>query len=214
MTTHLKHLILLTAAGLLTGCGTLPPRYTAESGEMILAVDMPPYYQALDTLPGPFLGKMEERKGERLPVIGYRWGGLTEENYWLLRYRGEPVFVLASDLLFPCEVSYKNQPDTFFVATVGMERAWERAKRWIEKNSTKKIQTYSQYVIQTHNPVGGEIGFTVARKELEEGSEIIVAVRSPSHSSAALTLKKKLAWYIVSGEECTEDIYYRRAIVR
>ena len=49
---------------------------------------------------------------------------------------------------------------------------WERAQLWLTKHSKWKIQTSSDVVIQTYNPVNSDVsyGFTVTKEPQERGA--------------------------------------------
>lgn len=49
--------------------------------------------------------------------------------------------------------------------------AWERAQLWINKHSTRKIQTATDVIVQTYNPESGtgRFGFTAVKEPTGDG---------------------------------------------
>jgi hypothetical protein len=73
----------------------------------------------------------------------------------------------------------KNAYDTPLELTVPKTESdicWARAKEWIDKYSSKKIQTANDFMIQTYNPGGQEyaFGYYVTRKTVADTVQIMV----------------------------------------
>jgi hypothetical protein len=92
----------------------------------------------------------------------------------------------------------------FSVVANKSDTCWSRAREWIEKYSSKKIQTANDFMIQTYNPSGEEVafGYYVTKKSAGENVQFSVQcivgnlyAKKDQENNAHL-----LAYYIQTGK--------------
>jgi hypothetical protein len=71
-------------------------------------------------------------------------------------------------------------PLKFTLAKSEAEDAWGRAQSFIGRFSSMKIQTATDYVIQTYNPVGSGINFGYYITKTPLGDEVEIEVQCPT----------------------------------
>ena len=80
----------------------------------------------------------------------------------------------------PEELAYLERvmacPLTFVIPANETELTWGRIQGFLGKYSSMKIQTVTEYVIETYNPVESEVdfGYSIVRTPVEEGVEIAI----------------------------------------
>ena len=99
----------------------------------------------------------------------------------------------------------RAQPTAFVMPTSQAEQAWARAHAFITRYSSMKIQTSSQYVLQTYNPVGDwpRWGYTVNR--MPGGADMVqfevwCMCCNPFNKADTIQNAKALALYMQTGE--------------
>ena len=80
--------------------------------------------------------------------------------------------------LTPEEKSYLDramaQPLTFTVKSEDSNRLWGMAQAFIGKYASMKIESASDYVIETYNPVESRFGYRVIRTPKKDGDEFTI----------------------------------------
>lgn len=94
------------------------------------------------------------------------------------------------------------QPLIFIVDVKDSELKWALAQSFIAKYSPMKIQTVTDYLIETYNPYDTSFGYKVVRTPLEEGDEF--DVRCLSDNLFLMNVANQnahiFAYYLVTGE--------------
>jgi hypothetical protein len=65
-------------------------------------------------------------------------------------------------------------PLTFMVEVSKGDETWSRVNSFIAKYSSMKIQTASDYIIETYNPTEGKFGYSANRATKEDRAEFTV----------------------------------------
>jgi hypothetical protein len=120
---------------------------------------------------------------------------------FLLSCRSRPA-------LTPEETAYlqavMDSPLTFRVPRASAEDTWGRISAWIGRYSSMKIQTASDYIIETFNPGnwGAQFGYRVNRSPLEGEMEFSITceTNSSGEEKAATRNAHILAYYARTGE--------------
>lgn|SRR4030042_457624 len=109
--------------------------------------------------------------------------------------------------LTPEEQAYmdkiKQQSLTIIVAKADAEDVWGRAQVFVSKYSSMKIQTATDYVIETYNPIKfGQYGYQATKTP--KGEEVEIAVKCVPNNillkSAADDNARMLSYYLQTGE--------------
>jgi len=86
---------------------------------------------------------------------------------------------MTSEPLTPEEEVYvrkiNDMPLTFTIAKENSEDAWSRVQGFINKYSSMKIQTASDYTIETYNPTGVNFGYRASRMNIGDEVEFTVS---------------------------------------
>jgi len=110
--------------------------------------------------------------------------------------------------LTPAEQEYlakaKQAPSRFYVAPGKVPEIWGRAQSWIGRYSSMKLQTVTDYIIQTYNPGGSGVnfGYYVTRTDMDSiRTEISVecVTDNPFSGNDRKQNEKLLAYYLQSG---------------
>ena len=103
-------------------------------------------------------------------------------------------------------------PLTFTVPKDKSDEAWGRVNSFIARYSTMKIQTASDYIIQTYNPTDkfNAYGYTANRMTKGDAVEISVdCVYVESYQKQAIRNAHLLAHYAATGELVDESLISR-----
>ena len=210
-----KRLALLLIIIGVSSCSGLAPTYRPYRTLMVIYTPHPAYYQSAGSAPGEKLGWLEFDKGDTVSVVGYYWGALSGDNYWLVEYQGKNVFVEVPNLLLPCEYHIEVQPSSFILPRKQGETAWARGTKWIAEHT--RIEQINDSLIQTTR--GGwpaRIEYKLTRSFIDDSVEIRVEVTAAEEVSLRSVdeTARKLAWYMVSGNECTRSQAYKDLVDR
>lgn len=104
----------------------------------------------------------------------------------------------------------KNFPLEFIIEKNDEKNAWGRAQSWIGKYSSMKLQTATDYIIQTYNPPEGELkfGYYITKTPLDKGIQI--TVKCICGKSFPYLIERNahiLSYYIKTGEIVPELIH-------
>jgi hypothetical protein len=108
----------------------------------------------------------------------------------------------------PVEQEYLDaamaHPTTFVIAKSVTADAWGRAQSWIGKYGSMKIQTVSDYVIETYNPTKDALkyGYTITKTPSADSVEIDVKCQSGNMFDGASAIQNAhlLAYFINTGK--------------
>jgi len=103
-----------------------------------------------------------------------------------------------------------SQPLTFIVYIEESEQKWALAQSFIAKYSTMKIETITDYLLETYTPYGDRMGYKVIRTPTKEGDEfcIVCSYDNPFSKNNALQSAHIFAYYLVTGEIIPRLIRY------
>jgi hypothetical protein len=113
------------------------------------------------------------RAGDTIEVIGrvVGWGGSVPHAYLSL-LASDTVYILSSDLIPLSWAPLAHQSAKFRLPTTQDPTAWGRAIVYIQRHSSVKVQTASDNLVQTFNPIDpGDRGFTVTRVPMGDSVE-------------------------------------------
>lgn len=95
-------------------------------------------------------------------------------------------------------------PTTFTIPKTLAADAWGRAQSWIGKYGSMKIQTVSDFVIETYNPTESALkyGYSITKTPSTDSVEINVECQSGNMFDAASALQNAhlLAYFIDTGK--------------
>jgi len=102
------------------------------------------------------------------------------------------------------------QPLTFIVDAKDSELKWALAQSFIAKYSPMKIETITEYLLETYSPYGTRFGYKVIRTPLEEGDEFDVRCLydNPFSKNDAYQSAHIFAYYLATGEIIPRLIRY------
>src|SRR5690242_18680637 len=103
------------------------------------------------------------RDGDSVIVIGH------QGDYYYAVAGNDTGFVEKADLISQREFQVKKIPLVFKLPKSESDDAWGRANLYLANNSTMKIQTASDYLLETYNPTSvGRIGFSITRSPIKD----------------------------------------------
>jgi len=93
-------------------------------------------------------------------------------------------------------------PLEFVIPKAEANEAWGRAQTFISKHSGMRLQTATDFVLETHNPISGAYGYHVTKTPMGEEVQITVeCIGGSIISKADRELNAHiLAYYIKTGE--------------
>jgi hypothetical protein len=94
-------------------------------------------------------------------------------------------------------------PLTFTVPKDKSDEAWARVNSFIAKYSTMKIQTASEYIIETYNPIDNFHAYGYTANRMTKGNEVEISVTGTWYWGQKKTATRNahiLALYAVTGE--------------
>ena len=94
-------------------------------------------------------------------------------------------------------------PLTFTVPKDKSDEAWGRVNSFIVKYSTMKVQTVSDYIIQTYNPIDNFHAWGYTANRMTQGDAVEISVTCTyawGHEKTATRNAHILALYAVTGE--------------
>lgn len=110
--------------------------------------------------------------------------------------------------LSPSESSYMERanacPLIFIIDKTEEEAAWGRAQSWLVKHSSMKIQTVTNFIIQTYTPAGRGVdyGYNIIKTLMKD--EVQIEVQCGSQNPFAVKDAKNnahlLAYFIKTGD--------------
>lgn len=191
----LRVTITLTLVSLvLAGCSTL--RSMRRPGPLVII--QPAGAKVLRV--GPDGGKGDSlttlRAGDTLRSIAYRSG---RDVLMGARY-GEYLVPIGTDSGFvtwpEVKEEWELQPTTFTLPSSADRDAWARANHYVGTHATMKIQTTSEFRVETYNPLKStDRGFAVSR--LPQGETVTYTVVATGDESSDYA--RKCALYIRTG---------------
>ena len=111
--------------------------------------------------------------------------------------------------LTPEDHAYSNRammpPLSFSVANDKVADLWGKAQVWITQYGSMKIQTVTDYIIQTYNAVGGYIpryAYSITRTPMGESSQISINCSSNNMFAKSQVVQNAhvLSHYLQTGE--------------
>lgn len=146
------------------------------------------------------------KRGDSLSTTGYLITMWPVESYELAELRGRKYYIKYDDLGGKCKLQFKDISDELIVPKEKAETAWARAVVFVNKNSGMKMQTQSDYVIQTYTPFGNttRYGYTVTKEPDNDKVKFKVEVSSNGlyDYDKIDMLEKQCIYYMMYGEEC------------
>lgn len=154
------------------------------------------------------LGPSFIQRGARYKVLGELSSGLGPK-YMLMVHESKSYYVKASDLQTLCQFQVDSLGSTFYLPKEKGEIAWGRAVTYVLKHSDMKIQTQTEYVIDTYNPtiIKDRVArsFLVTKEAVEGGGmkfKVQCNTNNPFDAGTASGLERECSYYMVFGEEC------------
>lgn len=193
--------LILCALLLITGCssGTL---FRGERRVVVTSTNPTLYRFGADGSVGDPLGTLSRSVGDTLPAFGRLVGGAFSKSYYVLAEKSDTMYVTDGDVLSLDDHALLRQLTKFRLPKAQDPLAWGRATQYVVKHSDMKIQTASDNLIQTYNPIdGAKIGFTITRVPLGDEVEYEVACVSPNMFVDTRGKARRLAYFMVTGTE-------------
>lgn len=94
-------------------------------------------------------------------------------------------------------------PTEFTIEENDIDNAWGRAQSWIGKYSSMKVQTVTDFIIQTYNPSSDNYGYYIVKTPVNNDFEINVSCSKANiftPKKYAETNARILSYYIKTGE--------------
>nr|MBN2277426.1 hypothetical protein [candidate division Zixibacteria bacterium] len=155
----------------------------------------------------------ERNQNKRIPIFCFkRPGGYYYENYPIIVYMFYYDWMCAhindesNTRRKNCLEMAKRCPLEFSMPIEESENAWGRAQSFIGRFSSIKLQTATDYVIQTYNPISGDTDFGYYVIKTPYNGEVQFSVECVSGNifgeSDAKTNAHLLAYYMKTGILC------------
>lgn len=154
--------------------------------------------------------KASGSKGSALRKASFRIGdkylgaGLLTDaiglQWYLLPVISDTVFVRRGDFLTEKMYTLQSQPLRFAVPKSKDSEVWSRASYFVTKYSDMKIQSQTDFLLQTYNPTEQyKIGFSITRQI--RGEQVEFEVRVLGSSLFFVWIDKRCSYYMQNGEE-------------
>ncbi len=111
-----------------------------------------------------------------------------------------------------CLQKAKAFPLEFTIPKDQEAEAWGRAQSFLGRFSSMKLQTVTDFVIQTYNPPGSlrDFGYSVTKTPMGENVQFTVECFTGSAYREDAVINAHIsAWYIATGELCSERLIMR-----
>jgi hypothetical protein len=162
----MKIIILLTA--IFAGCaGVFSIERTPPSTMYIESLDESGLHRIASW--GNYIKYFQD--GDSVIVIGH------QGDYYYAVAGSDTGFVEKADLISSREFQVKKIPLVFKLPMSESDDAWGRANLYLSNNSSMKVQTASDYLLETYNPTSvGRIGFSITRSPVKDS--VLFTVKS------------------------------------
>jgi len=151
------------------------------------------------------LGTLPMHKGETLLTIG-RYGGGIEQNYFLISYNGQEVYIYRDDVLTPDDVLYQKLGSKFKVSISEDTYVRERAKGYINQHSHSDIEISTENLLKTKSVSDSSaISFIVTRVVQVNTVEYEIICKSLKPGFDANIEANQLAFFMVTGRTYERD---------
>jgi len=158
---------LALIVGLLTLHGCAFPLFRSsiieQSKQVVATRDNIPFYSNTQRGVGDSLGVMQNKRGDTISTMA----SMIYGTWHLQCLNGkDTVWVKNGDVstIPVLEATKLGLYSTVKVPKSKADEAWSRAVVWVNKNSDMKVQTSSDNLIDTYNPItAGKYGFTATR---------------------------------------------------
>jgi hypothetical protein len=174
-----------------------------SSQHVVVAKPSPPLfrYEKSGDIGGQ-IGTLQAAPGDTLSSCGKHVGGAFSKSYYLLTNDPDTVWVTDGDVLSLDDYAFSLQLTKFRLPKDQDPGAWARATQYIVNHSDMKVQTASDNLIQTYNPIdGAKIGFTITRVPMGDYVEYDVVCMSPNMFVDRVGHARRLAYFMVTGIE-------------
>jgi hypothetical protein len=187
----------------LSSCSVFEMKYTPNGGKAIVTKENPDKYEFVNNSSGKKIGVVEIKAFAEIDYFGeLKNYGAEVPQYLVIKDKDNLVCIKYPDIKTKKEYEISMQLTKFSIPKEKEKEAWSRAISYINNNSDMKIQTQTDYMIETYNPItAGKKGFTIT-KEIS-GDEIILEVKVIGNSGYlwnSYREEQKCAYYIKNGK--------------
>lgn len=142
------------------------------------------------------------KRGDSVKVLGH------QGNYWWVTNGSDTGFVEKGELEPSEIIAALRHPLRFRVAKSQGADAWGRAQGFVAKYAGMKVQTVSDYILETYNSHDGLFAYSVSRSPVGDEYEFTVDCLCKGGTERAVTRNAHLlALYIDTGELRSDYVY-------
>lgn len=202
----MKAILLLLVASVLLGCGSAAKikRFTSPTYVYADRANPAVYQHLSGGGVGDSVGYLEMNRGDSTLAFGTRDNMFWSGTYHFIALKGADTVYLSKGQVYE-EYDYRvdNQFPKFKLPKSQDPTAWGRATQWVLEQSDMKIQTTSENLIQTFNPLkSGQIGFTISRVPMGDEVEYnVTVVGSRIDGKSNLREEQRCAFYMITGRK-------------
>ena len=196
--------LLLTAIGT-WGCSSFGASFFSYSEKLYIEEsNIPVYERKGEKGVGDVIGHTTFSRGDTIQHFGTRLSAMSTKHCYLIIYEGDSVWVKEEDGVIPLyDHIVRMQPDQFRLHKDKDEEAWGRAMRFITIHSDMKVQTTSDLLIETYNPIDNyDRGFRVSRLPVGDSVEYVCTCLGLNCDS----YEKQMALYMSTGIRGDHDL--------
>lgn len=204
------NLLILAGITVLVSCASLTTNYWAETGRCIVLKTNPSVLIAIDNKKSETKEILTLKIGDTLKYMGLlkkiNFGKSATYSY-LINIDGKNYFIEDEDVYSIERGAIRSK---LYNAEFPKEKAdeyWSKAIAFVMDNSEMKIQTQTDYLLQTFNPLKeNQRGWTLQKIINGDKVEIkaVCNVKIGSYSFDSGRQEKRLNWYLNTGEKKSE----------
>lgn len=199
---------LIMTLCLLAGCGSIS--YTKYASSMTFIGKSKPasaYSVNADSSLGGELPNFTQ-KDQKYEALGFMSSALGPK-YVMINSGDKKVYVQMSNLFTECQYVRDSLRGEITTTKAKGDIAWGRAVVFVQKNSDMKIQTQSEFIIDTYNVsiIKDKVarGFTITKEPNENGTvkfTITCHTNNEFDFASKINLELDCAYYMLTGQLC------------
>lgn len=188
----------------LTSCSVFTAQYKANTGKAVVAKSNPDMYEYKDGKVGDIIGKYIKSAPFEVDFSGaFYMLGAVEPKYMVISDEGKTFCLMYPDIMPKMMYEVSIQSPNFSVPIEKEREVWSRAVSYVNQKSDMKIQTQTDFMLETFNPLtAGKKGFRITKTVTDKEASFNVDVFGDlGVFSGELQVKEaqKCAYYMRTG---------------
>jgi len=200
----LKFFYLLIIVTVIVSCASMNTIKYDIDEKVIVSNNEAKYFKYLGSKSiGEEITENIPKYGDTLDATNYLWRGTMLGNYFIIKYQNNFLAINENYLTNLTKIEALKMLDsikTTFVITQNEDKdAWARANYYVTKNSSMKIQTSNDYLLENYYRKNQDgISFKISR--LPQQDKVLYEVTSYSGIGYDEIESKKAAYFIKTGK--------------